>query len=350
MADAISSLYADIGFNVNQDGLTEVKNLLGGFAQQLTGLNQVLKDSAAQYGIFSRDKAKQTIADEKLATQQARTEEVRTRSKLKVQNQAFKEQMAIRKATFDEKLKEDRENERLARKEEQRNNRVNRERRKALNEALHATGEFVRGIGNYLKVGAVALGRLLYSGVNESLSRSVATRDFMMMTGAELGDIQSVMARFAGVGHNVSQEQIMGDLIKLSQGIASIALGRGDADTYKLLGQAAKRGDIAGMLKGIGRAGSYIDNEMFTNLIGGAGLPSYWLSFFKGQVGGKEITNFIDLEGQQRIVDARKNLTTLSVAFKNLADWLASALSPAIIEVSNGLQDFVQELSESLKS
>ena len=349
MADAVSKLYAEIGFRVNQDGLKQLQSILKGFASEMDKINKATKETAKSFGIFSKEKAKEAIADEKLAREQLKSERERIKNKMVIRNQEFKEEMAIRKATHGEKLKEDRENERLARQEQRRNDRVNRERKRALKDALHSTGEFVKGIGRHLKAAALGFSRLLYSGVNESLGRSVATRDFMMMTGAELGDIQSVMGRFASVGHLVPQETIMGDLIKLSQNIADIALGNNDAATFKLLGQAAERGDIAGMLRGIGRAGKYIDNDMFTRLIGNIGLPSYWLSFFKGQGGGKEITNFIDKEGNKRIVEARSALATLTISFKNLADWLTATLSPTLVEISVGLQDWVQDMSESLK-
>lgn len=349
MADAVSKLYAEIGFKVNQDGLKQLQSILKDVSKEIDSINKATKEAARSFGIFSKEQEKQTISDEKKARERIKTEREETKNKMVIRNQEFKEQMAIRKAEFTERLKQDRENERLARREQQRNEKTNRERKKALNEALYATGSFVKSIGNYLKVGAVGFGRLLYSGVNESLGRSIATRDFMLTTGANLGDIQSVMARFASIGHSFSQEQIMGDLYKLSQGIASIALGRGDADTYKLLGQAAKRGDLAGMIKGIGRAGNYIDNDIFANLLGSAGLGSAWVSFYKSQGGGKEVTNFIDSEGQRKIVEAKENLSTLSLSFKNLADWVASTLSPTIIELSNGLQDWVQDLSKSLQ-
>lgn len=349
MADAVSKLYAEIGFKVNQDGLKQLQSVLKDVSKEIDSINKATKEAAKSFGIFSKEQSKQSIADEKRNREEIKSERERIKNKMVIRNQEFKEQMAIRKAEFTERLKQDRENERLARKEQQRNEKTNRERKKALNEALHATGNFVRSIGNYLKVGAVGFGRLLYSGVNESLGRSIATRDFMLATSANLGDIQSVMARFASIGESVRQEQVMGDLIKLSQGIASIALGRGDADTYKLLGQAAERGDIAGMVRGIGRAGNYIDNDMFMNLLGSAGLPSYWLPFFKAKGGGKEVTNFIDEEGRSRIEDAKDSLGTLSLAFRNLSDWVASTLSPTIVELSNGLQDWVQDLSVSLQ-
>lgn len=349
MADAVSKLYAEIGFKVNQDGLKQLQSVLKDVSKEIDSINKATKEAAKSFGIFSKEQSKQSIADEKRNREEIKSEREHIKNKMVIRNQEFKEQMAIRKAEFTERLKQDRENERLARREQQRNEKTNRERKKLLREALHTTADFARGIGNYLKAGALGFGRLLYSGVNESLGRSIATRDFMLTTGASLGDIQSVMARFASIGHSFSQEQIMGDLYKLSQGIASIALGRGDADTYKLLGQAAERGDIAGMLRGLGRSGNYIDNDLFANLLGSAGLGSAWVSFFKAQGGGKEVTNFIDSEGQSKIVEAKKNLSTLSLSFKNLADWVASTLSPTIIELSNGLQDWVQDLSKSLQ-
>lgn len=349
MADAVSKLYAELGFKVNQDGLKQVQAILKDFAVKMGAVNKATKEAAREYGIFSKEKSKQALADEKLATQQARTEEVRTRSGIKLRNQAFKESMAIKKAEFSEKIKQERENERLARNEQIRNEKSLRERKRLLNEALASTRQFARGIGGYLKAGALGFGRVLYSGVQQSLSRSIATRDFMLATGANLGDIQSVVERFANIGESVSQEQIMGDLIKLSQGIAEIALGQGDADTYKLLGQAAERGDISGMLKGFKRAGSYIDNDLFMKLLGSAGLPSYWLSFFKAQGAGVNIGNFIDQEGQGKIETAKSHLELLGVSFKNLADWLTATLSPTIVEVTTAFRQWNEEMTESLK-
>lgn len=349
MADAVSKLYAEIGFKVNQDGLKQLQSILKDVSKELNSINKATKDAARSFGIFSKEQEKQTISDGKKARERIKTEREETKNKMVIRNQEFKETMAIRKADFNEKLKLDRENERLARSEERRNQRASRERKRILRDALHATGDFARGIGNYLKVGAFGFGRLLYSGVNESLGRSVATRDFMLATGANLGDIQSVVGRFASIGENVNQEQIMGDLYKLSQGIADIALGQGDADTYKLLGQAAERGDIAGMVKGIGRAGSYIDNDMFANLLGKIGLPSYWLSFFKARGGGQEVTNFIDQEGNQRILDAKSSLGTMMQSFRNLADWLTATLSPTIVEITGSLQNLFQNMSVALQ-
>ena len=349
MADAVSKLYAEIGFKVNQDGLKQLQSIVKDVANQMNAINKATKEAAKSFGIFSKEQSKQAIADEKRGREEIKSERERIKNKMVIRNQEFKEQMAIRKAEFAERLKEDRERERLARKEQHRNERTNRERKKALNEALHATGNFVKSIGNYLKVGAAGFGRLLYSGVNESLGRSIATRDFMLATGANLGDIQSVMARFANIGESVNQEQVMGDLIKLSQGIAGIALGQGDADTYKLLGQAAQRGDIAGMIKGIGRSGNYIDNDMFMKLLGNIGLPSYWLPFFKAQGAGIDVGNFIDEEGRGKIEVAQANLTSLSLSFKNLADWVASVLSPAIEEVSRSFIQWNKDMVESLK-
>lgn len=378
MADAVSKLYAEIGFKVKQDGLKELKATLKDITRQMDKFNKSAKQAARNYGIFSRNAAKQELHDAKMASEASRKavydkrkqimgireldrqndrvtrdrekEERRIqREKAKAERDRLREEKQLRKATLSEKRKQEREEQRLAREEQRRNERLVHERKKALRATLNATSDFVKGIGKHIMAGGLGFSRLLYGGVKESLGRSVATRDFMMMTGAELGDIQSVMGRFASVGHLVPQETIMGDLIKLSQNIADIALGNNDAATFKLLGQAAERGDIAGMLRGIGRAGKYIDNDMFTRLIGNIGLPSYWLSFFKGQGGGKEITNFIDKEGNKRIVEARSALATLTISFKNLADWLTATLSPTLVEISVGLQDWVQDMSESLK-
>lgn len=347
MSDSVAKLYADLGFKVDQDGLKQFKSILKDFASQMNKLNSATKEAAEQYGIFSKDKAKQAMADEKLATQQARTEEVRVRTGLKQKNQAFKEEMAIRKADFNERLKEEREKERIARAERAREEKSAKERRKILREALHSTGEFAKKIGSYLSAGGMSIGRLVYGGVRQSLGRSISTRDFMLATGAGLGDIQSVVERFANIGISANQETIMSDLLKLSQSMAGVAMGK-DASAYKLLSTSIRRGDISGMLKGITQASKNIDPDFMVNLLGQIGLPSYWLSFLQAQGTGKKINNFIDTPGQKKIEQAQGALVTLSVSFKNLADWIAAALSPVIVAVSEQLQDWSETLSEAL--
>ena len=378
MADAVSKLYAEIGFKVKQDGLKELKATLKDITKQMDKFNKSAKQAARNYGIFSRNAARQELHDAKMATEASRKalydkrkqimgireldrqndraardkekEERRIqREKSKADRDRAKEEKRLRKEALTEKRKQEREEQRLAREEQRRNEKLVRDRKKALNAALSATSNFVKGIAKHIRAGSLGLSRLLFSGVKESLGRSVSTRDFMMMTGANLADIQSVMGRFASIGESVDQETVMGDLIKLSQNIAGIALGQGNLSAYKLLGTAVRRGDISGMIRGIGMAGKDIDNDFFAKLLGDIGLPSYWLSFFKAKGGGKEITNFIDQGGQEDILKAKGSLGTLAVAFKNFADWITATLSPTIIEISNSLQDWVQDMSESLK-
>lgn len=349
MSDAISSLHADIGFKVSQEGLKEVKNLLTDFAKQLDGLNHATKEAAKQYGIFSKEKSKQALADEKLATQQARTEEVRTRSKIKLRNQAFKEEMAIKKAEADADIKREREKDRVARADERRREKEASENRKYFHSIAQEIGKTVQKIGRGAKLAAFAVSRVLGREINESLNRSISTRDFMLSTGANLGDIQSVMQRFANIGENVRQETVMGDLIKLSQSMADVAMGRGNADAYKLLGTSIRRGDIGGMVRGIGMAGKDIDNDFFLKLLGDIGLPSYWLSFFKAQGSGRQLKNFITDEGNQQIVKAKTALSDLTLSFKNLADWLSATLSPTIIEISESFIKWNEDMSTTVR-
>lgn len=349
MSDAISSLHADIGFKVSQEGLKEVKNLLTDFAKQLDGLNHATKEAAKQYGIFSKEKSKQALADEKLATQQARTEEVRTRSKIKLRNQAFKEEMAIKKAEADADIKREREKDRVERANARRRERESRENRKFIQNIGRMTGDTLRSALSGAKTMVAAISRVLGVAINESLNRSISTRDFMLATGASLGDIQSVMARFADIGESVPQETIMGDLIKLSQSMASVAMGRDNADAYKLLGTSIRRGDIGGMLRGIGMASRDIDPDMFTNIINSLGLPYYWNSFFRAQGVGGKVNNFITPEGNEQIIAARGSLSNLSLSFKNLADWLTATLSPTIIDISRNFQKWNENMSTYLQ-
>ena len=72
MSDAISKLYAEIGFKVNQDGLKQVQTILKDFAKQMNALNTATKEAAKQYGVFSKNQAKQEMHNAKLATEASR--------------------------------------------------------------------------------------------------------------------------------------------------------------------------------------------------------------------------------------------------------------------------------------
>ena len=349
MSDAISKLYAEIGFKVNQDGLKEVKNLLTSFAEQMNSLNKATKEAAKQYGIFSKEKNKQALADEKLATQQARTEEIRTRSRIKVRSQEFKEEMALKKAESAAEAKREREKDRVARANERRREKESRENRKFLRGVASTVSETLGTALRTARNVALAMSRVLGIAINESLGRSISTRDFMLSTGASLGDIQSVMQRFANIGESVNQETVMGDLIKLSQSMASVAMGRDNADAYKLLGTSIRRGDIGGMLRGIGMASRDINPDMFTNIINSIGLPYYWNSFFRAQGSGRQLGNFITGEGNQQIIQARTALSDLTLSFKNLADWLTATLSPTIIEISESFIKWNEDMSTTVQ-
>ena len=72
MSDAISKLYAEIGFKVNQDGLKQVQTILKDFAKKMNALNTATKEAAKQYGVFSKNQAKQEMHNAKLATEASR--------------------------------------------------------------------------------------------------------------------------------------------------------------------------------------------------------------------------------------------------------------------------------------
>ena len=349
MADAISKLYAELGFKVNQDGLKQVQSILKDFTKQINELNKATQDAAAQFGIFSKNNSKQELENEKIATQRAKTEEVRTRTAIRLKNQEAKEKIALDKAEVNSELKKQKEKEKIERDAQRAREKSARENKKLLS----SIGQNVKSvIGDIIKTSSWvtgALSSILGPAVTESLGRSVSTRDFMMATGANLSDIQNVVERFASIGESVDQNTIMSDLMKLSQSMANVALKGDNLDAYKLLNTAIRRGDISGMLQGIGMAGQGIDNDFFVNLLGSIGLPSYWLSFFKAQGGGRPIKNFITEGGRQKIELATDSIKTLQVSFKNLSDWITAAMSPKIIEITGRFQKWNEDMSEAIQ-
>jgi hypothetical protein len=147
----------------------------------------------------------------------------------------------------------------------------------------------------------------------------------------------------------MSQEQIMEDINKMSQGLVDISLAKGDVSTYKLMGAAAKRGDIAGQVRIIGQALQGLDPAMALNMIRSLGGRDDWLQYYKSpqRYGGQWVG--LSSPQQKGLESAQTALIQLRRSFIDLADQIASAVSPIMRSLADGLRNFYQKLASWVK-
>lgn len=445
MSDSVSKLYAELGFKVNQNQLKEAKNTIIELSKQMSKMNEVTKKAAEQFGIFSKDKARQELHDAKVANEvskkalserkaqaiseivelkkinqediKARRDRAEEFAKEKSANaekrknelhdkrlqladirererQEEKAAYAVRK-NVEEKRKdqilssklssenEKQETQRLKRNLSNKNfehkqlmdlarlefqvekynanekrkieqqqareaEKASKEQQKRLKNEISAFRNFAVSLRNtFLKLTSIG-GVGVVAGMKQSLDRSIPTRDFMMSTGVTLPELQSVVQRMVNTGSRMTQQQIMGDIQKVSQNLKDISLGGGDIVPYKLAGVAAS-GNVMDVIKATEQAVKGLDNAMALNLTRRVGLSDDWLASwrFKERYGGDQVQ--LSKEQQIEIANAKVALGQLAYGFRLLADQITAVLSPVIKEVSDLMRDSFQGFARFLK-
>lgn len=349
MADTVSKLYAEIGFKVNQDGLKQAQRILADMANQMSAINNATKEAAKQYGVFSKDKNKQAMADAKLATENERAESQRSKRALDNKKFEHKQLMDLAKLEFQVEKYNAAEKQKIERQQTKEAEKAAREQKKRLSNMLHSFRSFAVGLRNtFLTLSGIAGGGMVY-GMKQSLDRAMPTRDFLMTTGVDLEQLQGVMSRMVNVGSRMSQQQIMGDIQKVSQNLSDIALGQGELSPYKLLHVAAQRGDVMGVIRGVEQSVKGLDNAMALNLTRRVGLSDDWLASwrFKERYGGDQIQ--LTANQQRGIDEASIAINQLKYSFRLLSDQVTSALAPAMTEISDILRDSFQSAAAYIK-
>lgn len=334
MADSVSKLYAEIGFKINQDGLKQAQELLKSLAAQMTAINNATKNAAREYGIFSKDKAKQALADEKLATQKAKTERELNKKSLDDKNFYYKQARSFYKLDADEKRRINKEKESEDRKAIREEEKSLKQREKIYNRysaGIRKLGSFAKGLLKY------GVGGSLGDAMANALSSSIPMRDMLMQTGLDFQQVQGVARRFSNIGSSMSYEGIMGDLRNLQQNLVNISLGQGELAPYKLLGVAAGKGDLFGTIRELGNAIKDLDNPMALNLIRRTGLSDEWLSYFRFQERKGGISTSLSDESLGQLVESQTAIRQLQFAFQETAKHLTAALNPAITSTTDAL-------------
>lgn len=345
MADSVSKLYAEIGFKVNKDGLKQAQSMLKELANQLSAINNITKKAAQQYGIFSKDKNKQAMADAKLATETERAEVQRNKRRLENKKFEHKQVMDLAKLEFQVEKYNASEKQKIERRQAQEAEKAAKAQKKRLNDTLNTFRSFAVGLRNtFIGLAGAGAGGLIY-GMKQSLNRSIPTRNFLMSTGTSLSDLQGIMQRIINTGSGMSQQQIMGDIMNVSQNLEDIRLGGGGIVPYKLMGVAAT-GNVMNVIKATEEAIKGMNNATALNLIRRMGLSDDWLAMwrFNEREGGNQYQ--VSAQQQAEIIETQKALQQLKFSFKNLADISLSVVSPAIQKMADATRDWLQSISQ----
>lgn len=345
MADTVSKLYAEIGFKVNQDGLKQAQKIIQDMAEQMKAISNATKEAAKQYGIFSREQAKQELHEARVATEKSRKAYQDRRKELIDKRELERQERQAKKDKDREERQALKEQEQAQRRQQREADKAAKEQNKRLKDMLKGFRNFAVGLRNtFLTLAGIGTGGIVY-GMKQSLDRSIPTRDFTMTTGVSLNDLQDVMRRMVNTGSGMTQQNVMSDIQRVSQNLADIALGQGELSPYKLLSVAAQRGDVMGVIKGVEQSVRHLDNAMALNLTRRVGLSDDWLAMwrYREREGGDQ--RQISREQQNEIIEAEIALRQLKFAFKNLSDFLTAAISPALTRMANGIRDWLQSIS-----
>lgn len=316
MADAVSKLYAEIGFKVNDEGLKKAQKMLAELAQQMEAINNLTKKQAEAHGIFTKKNLEEL------------------KHKNQMERLVFKDEMQ-------EKRFRQKEQEHLWRIEERSQKRHSNN---MVREMKRSVGVMVRVARNSVKMLASATKGLWNNVFLPNLSNSFNIRNFMMYTGTNLATLQGIQERFASIGSPMSREDIMGELSSVMENITKIRFGEGKLSGYKLGGiQAfAAKGNVSKVLDMIENATVGVDNQALVELLNQMGFTGQqWLPYFRArQRVNKELPR-LDERGQEKLLDANASLQTFVLGLQRSGEILTSKFSPVIKSFSDKMIDFL---------
>lgn len=301
MADAVSKLYAEIGFKVDTKGLQEVKTLLQDLAKEATKFNKTAQQAAEKDNILSKKKIQQRHMSIKEQLKQNREQE-----------KLFKEITDSEEREYKERLKQE---EKFERERER--------RRKAI---LRNIKEFSKSAWNLSQLAFSSAAKM----IGESIGRSSELSKLQMFTGISNKDYREFAERAFATNSGMSQEDVMRDIQNVSSNLSKIALGQGSLTGYKLAGVAAK-GDVAGVIREFERAiMDGIAPNMALEVGQQIGLSRDWIySMLENRRAGKSTIN-VSQEQRDEIVETGKAFRQVTFEVQNFKDYIVATLSPAL--------------------
>jgi len=213
----ISNLYAEIGFKVNESGLQEFTKRLASLKKEIDGIAGSLKGIESLKINISAPKFKGEL--EKLANQNIRT------------------QIAIRREDRLERAFQYRQKKDAERSEEKREKEKDRNAKRFERSFLKGTREFTHGVwavGSFV----LALMKKGFGVTNQSAASSMAYKNYSLLTGDALSNLQGWRALAAATGAG-DANSIIGQLQGLKQNWSNIVRNEGNVNDLKLLGIAA---------------------------------------------------------------------------------------------------------------
>lgn len=311
MSDAVSKLYAEIGFKVNKQQLDNAKKVLEDFASRLSSINA---------------SASKIVSDI-------------SKSELKNTEETQKNIVYIDKRAYAQRINNLKIYARQA-------TNIWRDLKKIALFPLNTAAKTIR------------TAQTLYKYMEPSLQKSYDFRKFAFESGMSLSDFQRQERAFNTLGIKMSVQDLMGDLLNVQRNLTKVALNQGGVlDAYKLtdVREGAQRGDLNAVITGIQRAvaENRIDESMLVQLMGmfGFGNPQEWAMRFRMNPADDARTKSTQITREQNkeIEEAVIQMAQLTKSFDILRDNITASVSPAFKRFTEGLKGYFEELSLSFK-
>lgn len=223
--EAISKLYAEIGFKVDKKGLTEFSNLLSDVQKQIQSFSKNIRE---------------------------------------IPGLDIKSSGGALQASKREDARKEREEKRKQKEKERENKRFERSLERISN-------QLVKGLGG-LFVFALSAAKKLVGAAADGSAIAMGMKDFSLVTGVDIEDLMQWTSLGAAVGGNAEQVKKM--LQSLSSNAAKLRLGEGGAaNTFRMLDLegALESGNLFGTLLGKIR-GHTVSESVMSELLSALGL------------------------------------------------------------------------------
>ena len=305
MADAVSKLYAEIGFKVNKDGLEEAKSVLEKLAEQFTIINKKASESAEKYGIFSKKQIQQRLKQNRELDKQNKIELSEQAKQNVEQERLYKQQLRIAEKAEQERIKQ----------------------RKSV---IRNVQSFSRSV---MKAYALMSSAFAHT-IGDSIGRATAFSKLQSQTGISTEDYQYFAKRAFSTGSGMTQQDVMQNIQNVSANLQKISLGQGSLSGYKLSNvvASARYGDIAGIIKNFEHAIKYggIAPNMAYELGEQIGLSKDWIySVLESRrAGGTSID--LSQEEIDRIKETGKAFEQARYGIQIFKDSVTATLAPAL--------------------
>lgn len=321
MADSVSKLYAEIGFKVNQEGIRQAKVMLDRFAEQLSYVAREFNKAADSFGAFSKKQNQQRYN----------------------QNRELEK---YNKQEINEQIKQNREQERLYKQQLHIAEKAEREKERQRKEVIKNIRKFGKEVWNNANLIASGMMKM----VGESVGRATDFSKLQMFTGISAKDFQSFAERAFATGSGMSQQDVMRDIQNVSANIQKIALGQGSLSGYKLMNVAARRGDVAGVIREFEAALQTISPDTAMEVGQQIGLSRDWIySLLENRRGTGAKINL----SQNEINDVKetgKAFGQVRYEVELFKDKITAVLSPALQSASDALRETLNAFAQHFEN